>query len=136
LSGKQDVLTPGSGISIINNVISTTLDTSVFTFVQELPTTSINANKIYILEHIDGDQRTYTQHKYINNAWVTIGNVAPEIDLSSYTTFADVASSYQPKGSYVSTDQLNRLIQDINSQYQRRGYYVNASDVTNALTAL
>jgi hypothetical protein len=37
LSLKQDVLTAGDGISITDNVISSTIDTNVFVIVDQLP---------------------------------------------------------------------------------------------------
>jgi len=51
LNTKQNVLTPGRGIAIEHNTISSTLDTSVYLIVTELPAIAdADPNKIYLLE--------------------------------------------------------------------------------------
>mgnify|MGYP002525669569 CR=1 FL=1 len=48
---KQNILTAGYGIDITKNVISSTLDGSIYIIVKELPDVAdANPNKIYILE--------------------------------------------------------------------------------------
>ena len=65
LAEKQDTLTAGTGISIQNGVISTTLDTNLYIVVDELPLIDIDPNKIYILEtrNTDGTY-SYVEYRY------------------------------------------------------------------------
>lgn len=48
ISGKQDALTAGTGISINNNTISASGFTKIIT-VSSLPTTGIDDNAIYVV---------------------------------------------------------------------------------------
>lgn len=100
LNGKQDALTAGDGISIANNVISCTLDTSLYVVVSELPSVGV-ANKIYLIESNEsGEQNIYTEYAYINDEWEKLGQYRAEINLSPYLTKEDAESTYQPKGDY------------------------------------
>jgi hypothetical protein len=60
LETKQDILTAGRGIAIENNVISSTLDNSVYLIVDTLPEDNIDENKIYILDTIEDGEHIYT----------------------------------------------------------------------------
>ena len=145
ISSKQNTLTAGNGISIIDDVISTTLDTSVYVIVDELPTINIDDNKIYIVETINGGERTYTQYKHSNGQWVNIGNVSPTVDLSQYqragnyltvedaqTTYlqkTEAQITYQPKGNYA-------LASDVEDNYQQKGNYIDADTFDEYISEL
>lgn len=141
LDGKQDLLTPGRGISIINNVISSTLDTSVYVIADDFPAVNdINPDKIYIIEGEDNGEPIYTQYRYNGEEWVLLGQIVPEVDLTAYLR-SDVAAStylsksdaaqtyqiagnYQPAGNYADADEVA-------ATYQEKGNYIDA-DTFNA----
>lgn len=106
LAGKQDTLTPGRGIQIMDNVISSTLDTDVFVITDNLPIVNQDGNKIYLLETVDNGEYTYTEWRWRNNEWVQVGERAPEIDLSGYLRTDTAASTYQVKGTYITPTDL------------------------------
>lgn len=117
LDTKQDSLTAGRGISIINNVISSTLDTNVYVIVQELPDEG-NPNKIYLLETEDNGDVIYTEYRWdVDRGWIEQRQVLPEIDLSGYLTRSDAATTYQPVGDYATRTEVNNAHQDIVDNY-------------------
>lgn len=133
LNTKQDILTPGDGISIVDNVISSTIDTNMWVIVDELPSTNINDNKIYLVETEVEGETIYIEWRHKNGEWVRSGQKMPEIDLSgyqragdyatnsqvasTYLTKTDAARTYQPVGNYADVD-------DVASTYQEKGDYV------------
>lgn len=133
LNTKQDILTPGDGISIVDNVISSTIDTNMWVIVDELPSTNINDNKIYLVETEVEGETIYIEWRHKNGEWVRSGQRMPEIDLSgyqragdyatnsqvasTYLTKTDAARTYQPVGNYADVD-------DVASTYQEKGDYV------------
>lgn len=87
VSGKQDALTPGHGIDITNNVISVSLNFSLYEIVSTLPTENINNNKIYLkASSVSGTQNKYTEYIYANGDWEILGEFTTTIDLSGYAT--------------------------------------------------
>jgi hypothetical protein len=86
LNEKQDILVPGEGIKIVDNVISTDLniDTNVYIIVDELPIGGGNPDKIYMLETEQDGETIYTQWRWKDDDWVEIGQIIPQVDLSSY----------------------------------------------------
>lgn len=162
LAEKQNALTAGNGITIINDVISTNLDTAAFEIVTELPAVNINPSKIYLLEHEENGDYTYTQWRFREGDWVEVGQVVPQIDLQPYLTKSEAQTTYatknelandyqpkgsylttlaaeenyQPKGSYVNSDLFDATVRTIESTYQRRGDYVLASEVAQRLQEL
>ena len=123
LESKQDWLRAGEGISIVNNVISTNLDidTSVYKFVDEWPTTDINDDKIYILEEEDDGETVYTQWKHQDGDWIPIGQLQADIDLSNYITRSDAAATFAPKLNYVTSNVLESFRQDLENYFQKNG---------------
>ena len=84
LNSKQDKLTSGDGIKIENNVITCTLDTSLYEVVNLLPLVGV-ANKIYLVESNEqGEQNIYTEYAYINGEWERLGEYRAEINLAPY----------------------------------------------------
>lgn len=158
----QDLYTAGRGIQIINNEISTTIDTNMWIVVDALPTVNIDPNKIYLLEESQNGDTIYTEYRYKNEQWVASGQRMPEVDLSGYLTtdsaanvylnkndaantyqpignYADaddIANTYQQKGNYIEYDTLEAFRTNINNTFQRKGVYALSSDVTAALTLL
>lgn len=133
LESKQDSLTAGDGISIINNVISANLDidTSVYKFVDELPTTNINDDKIYILEEEDNGETVYTQWKHQDGEWIPIGQLQADIDLSNYITRSDAAATFAPKLNYVTSNVLESFRQDLEDYFQKKDNYITLSYADN-----
>lgn len=114
---KQDILTAGRGISIINNVISSTLDTNIYIIVQELPESG-DPNKIYLLETYDDGTPIYTEYRWdVDRGWIEQRQITPEIDLSGYLTRSDAATTYQPVGDYATRTEVNNAHQDIVDNY-------------------
>lgn len=76
----------------IDNKLSN-LDLSIFEIVNELPTTNINENKIYLVRN---DQTTgsnlYTEYRYTNNSWEVLGEYKSDVDLADYYTKSETDS--------------------------------------------
>jgi hypothetical protein len=158
----QDLYTAGDGISIVGNVISTTIDTNMWIVVDALPQEDIDPNKIYLLEESQNGDTIYTEYRYKNGQWVASGQRMPEVDLTGYlTTDAaannylskyDAAITYQSKGNYADADEVAQTYQlagdyvtdstldifrlYVDNTFQRKDGYATAVDVTNALTTL
>lgn len=123
VSNKQNQLEAGYGISIDGNTISVTLDTDVFTLVDELPTENISENKLYILEETRGGTTTYNGYKYKDGQWIPVGEKMPQINLSPYLKSADAASTYQLKGDYLVPKDLQDFYTTISAKFQTSGNY-------------
>ena len=154
LNNKQDKLTAGSGISIEDGQISVTLDTKPFIIVDELPTTNIDENKIYILREIVDDETVYVEFRRINNTWQEVGTKQLSVDLSgyytksesdqryliaegTYLTTTEAQQTYQPKrDDYVVSQDISELLADIADIYQQKGDFALRQDVADALTRL
>ena len=159
LDAKQDTLTPGTGISIVDNVINCTLDTNVFVVVDQLPSMP-DSNKIYLLSVEDNGTYTYVEYRWDGSEWHNVGQRNPDINLSGYLTRADAINTYQVKGNYALAGDLDNYITEedyaagnqnllgtvntrlqnylsaIDAAYQKKGDYTTTSYVTAALTAL
>lgn len=111
-TGKQDRLIAGSGIQLQRNgdevEISSTIDSGVYTIVQELPSVeTANPDKIYILEIANqNNSYDYVQYRLRNGQWAVIEAVTPTINLSGYLKSSDAADLYQIKGSYLTAIDL------------------------------
>ena len=94
LATKQNVLTPGSGISIENDEISVDVDTNPILIVSELPSNP-NPNKIYLLETVQDGETVYIENRYdeVNEQWVEFGRKEITIDLTPYATKSEVSST-------------------------------------------
>lgn len=108
IAGKQGTLTAGTGISISNGVISTTLDTNIFSVVTALPTENISSNKIYVIKSSSEETgNTYDEYFYVNSAWEKIGSFRASVDLSAYAKSADVTTELAKKVDKVSGKGLS-----------------------------
>ena len=85
---KQDTLIPGYGIAISeDNVITCTVDLTLYKVVSELPTQNIDSTKIYIVFDKDGiGNNTHEEYVYIEDEqrWELLGKYA---DYASRTDF-------------------------------------------------
>lgn len=135
LSAKQDALTPGDGISIEKNVISCTLDTSLYKVVVSLPESG-EENKIYLVESNEqGEQNIYTEYGYINGKWETLGQYRAEVNLAPYLTKDDAARSYQPKGDYALREELPAVPTKVR-ELENDAEYVDADSMQQAIDGI
>lgn len=83
------------------------IDLSLYKVVESLPTTGIDANKIYlVLSGTSGTQNKYTEYIYANNAWEKIGEYKADVDLTPYVKFTDLATA-QKAGAMSAQDKKN-----------------------------
>lgn len=103
---KQDKLIPGFGIDINeNNVISSTVDLTLYRVVPELPTENIDDTKIYIIFDPDGTgTNTHKEYVYINGKWELLGEYA------DYASRSDFLKEVQDR-----KDADDELAQDIDA---------------------
>lgn len=74
----------GKSIENGNNI---TIDLTLFKVVDQLPTTDIDVNKIYLLPNPAGaDNNTYIEYMYINGKWEVVGEYKSEMSLDNYYT--------------------------------------------------
>lgn len=98
LQNKQDKLTAGDGIQIVGNVISSTLDVTLYEVVTQLPSSSINPNKIYLLaDNQSGPQNKFKEYIWVNNNWELLGEYKAVVDLTPYLTKTEAADTYALK---------------------------------------
>ena len=88
------------------------IDLNIFKVVNELPTTDINPDKIYlILSSEYGERNVYTEYAYVNNAWEILGEYSTNIDLSTYLLKTEAESMYLTKAdanlTYATKDDLS-----------------------------
>lgn len=99
IDGKQDALTPGTGIEITDdNIISVTLDTTVFKVVSSLPDSpaSEDMNKIHLVPSENTvENNSYKEYLWVNNEWEEIGTYVSTVDLTPYLTKEDAGKTYQ-----------------------------------------
>lgn len=106
ISKKQNILTPGTGISILNNVISTTLDLSPYLT-------------------IDSAASTY-QPK---------GDYLIPVDLKPYLTIEDAANTYQLKGEYLTSKDIDNVKEWAVDTFQPLGDYALKEDLDDYVLA-
>lgn len=138
---KQDLLTAGTGISINNNVINCTLDTTVFKVVNILPDRPDEGdeNKIFIETRLPGDRpppsenefsleyeiaavaeastdNKYSEYIWVNDEWELIGIVdSNNIDLRNYPTFNDVATTH--RNGLMSASDKEKIDNELKTDY-------------------
>ena len=70
------------------------LDTQIALVVNQLPTTDIKTNKIYLVRKNEtGEDNAYIEYVYINGSWEKFGEYTPSIDLSEYSLKSQTVSS-------------------------------------------
>lgn len=93
IAGKQDALIAGNGIDITGNVISVSLNFSLYEIVTSLPTSNQDINKIYLkLSESSGTQNKYTEYLWTGKEWEILGEFTTEIDLSIYATKTELSA--------------------------------------------
>lgn len=109
---KQDKLVSGTSIKTINGESllgsgDITLDLTLYKLVTTLPTTDIDATKIYLVKDTNsGDtENVYIEYIYVDSKWEKLGEYKSDVDLTDYAKTADVdnkLSNYATK-TYVDT---------------------------------
>ena len=93
IDDKQDKLTAGTGITITNNVISSSAAGVKLEIVQTLPVSDIDPQTIYLVpSSAPGTSNVYDEYIYVNNAWENIGSTS--VDLTNYYTKTEVGSLF------------------------------------------
>lgn len=137
VANKQDVLTAGNGINISeDNVISVSLNFSLYEIVTSLPVDNIDNNKIYLVASSEsGTQNIYTEYLHTSKGWEILGQFKSDIDLSTYATkteLAEVKSKANTNASTISTIQGN--ISTINGNISTING--NITSINNKLTPI
>lgn len=92
VANKQDTLIAGKGINISDgNVISVSLNFSLYEIVASLPNDNIDNNKIYLVaspSSAPDSQNIYTEYLHTPGGWEILGQFKSDIDLSAYATKA------------------------------------------------
>lgn len=105
-----------------------------FVIVNELPTTDIQTDTIYLVPSDDPTtQDLYLEYMYINNAWELLGQKQIVVDLTNYVQFTDYPTNDGTKSGVIkvnSTDGIsintsNKRLQAVNTDY---GTYQSASN--------
>lgn len=142
ISGKQDKLIEGEGISIVGNVISCTHDKTLYKIVTELPATG-EEHKIYLIVSEEPEEyNVYDEWAYINGAWEQLGKYKATVDLEPYAKKTDIPTDYVSYNQQTLTDaqkaqvKTNLGITDGGSKeemlvmkayiYDMSGYYTQA----------
>lgn len=104
----------GQSIENGNNV---TIDLTLFKVVNQLPTTDIDVNKIYLLPNPAGqDGNTYIEYMYINGKWEVVGEYKSEMSLDNYYTKEDADKKFLAKteagnlADYVKSGELDTKV--------------------------
>ena len=104
----------GQSIENGNNV---TIDLTLFKVVDQLPTTDIDVNKIYLLPNPAGqDGNTYIEYMYIAGKWEVVGEYKSEMSLDNYYTKEDADKKFLTKteagdlADYVKSGELDTKV--------------------------
>ena len=104
----------GQSIENGNNV---TIDLTLFKVVDQLPTTDIDVNKIYLLPNPAGqDGNTYIEYMYINGKWEVVGEYKSEMSLDNYYTKEEADKKFLTKteagnlADYVKSGELDTKV--------------------------
>ena len=91
---KQDKFEIGAGLALQDGVLSSTIDTTLFRIVPELPATDIEDNKIYLVStHNSTTGDMYTEHIHTPEGWEKLGEFRVTTDLSGYYTKNEIDST-------------------------------------------
>lgn len=132
LVNKQDKLTAGSGITIVDGVISATLTAELYKIVQELPQASADCmNVIYLVPSsnvINNVTREFICI-YVDGYyhWEEIGSIQSDINLEGYVTKQEYDSKMQEIDQSISniTTALGNTISAQNVQVNGHNVVVN-----------
>lgn len=121
---KQDKLAAGTGIAIQGNVISCTLDQSVFVVKQSLPEQpdSGKEDKIYVVPNPDGQgDDIYDEYAWVNGKWEKLGSFKASVDLSAYQTKQDDSLETEAKTVAGAINELHADKLDVNNYFTKIG---------------
>ena len=97
-SGKQDIITPGTGLAFDGNTLNVTLDTNVFFVAESIPASPTDEQKkkfCLIPADTTEEGNFYTEYvwvvddEYPNGYWEEFGTYKSDVDLSIYQTKTD-----------------------------------------------
>lgn len=104
------------------------LDTQIALVVNQLPTTDIKTNKIYLVRKNEtGQDNAYIEYVYINNSWEKFGEYTPSIDLSEYSLKSQTVSS----AAFVANSG-NTQLQLTNANGSKSSVYVPIAETPGA----
>lgn len=94
LGDKQDKLTAGDGISIsADNVISSTLDLTLYKIVTTLPSSNPDPTKIYLVKSTESTTNDiYEEYIWTGTAFEKLGEYKSEVDLTPYLKKTELAT--------------------------------------------
>lgn len=95
ITGLQPALTAGTGISIQNNTIACTLDTTIAVVVSSLPSApeTGNENKIHMVANSDTETNNeYIEYIWKNSKWEMLGKKQVEVSLEGYAKTTELYS--------------------------------------------
>lgn len=100
---KQNRFTVGNGLSLIDNVLSVTLDTNLFKIVTTLPEAPDEAdlNKLFLVLKTGAESgNTYIEYIYLGAeaGWEKVGEWTPDIDLTPYIKKVDLTAEVLATG--------------------------------------
>lgn len=111
---KQDAFTVGTGLSLQNNVLSITIDHTLYKIVNSLPAAPAagDENKIHVVP--SGTQDAQGKNIYIEYIWVSndgtnydwekLGEYKLDVDLTPYQQIADLQATVSASGVSFSKD--------------------------------
>lgn len=121
---KQDKLVPGTGIAIQGNIISCTLDPSVFVVKQSLPEQPETGkeDKIYVVPNPAGQgDNIYDEYGWVNGKWEKLGSFKASVDLSAYQTKQDDSLETESKTVAGAINELHADKLDVNNYFSKIG---------------
>lgn len=84
-----------------------TLDLSLYRIVDELPTSGILENKVYLVLSQDTAGNIYNEYIYVNGEWELLGSYRATIELAPYVKWTDLATS--EKDGIMSAEMYDKL---------------------------
>ena len=91
LSNKADLVNGRIPLEQLGN-----LDTNILIIANDLPTSDIKENKIYLVpSQTSGDSNVYTEYVYINSAWEILGSYTSSVDTSNFVLKSELEADEQ-----------------------------------------
>ena len=91
LSNKADLVNGRIPLEQLGN-----LDTNILIIANDLPTSDIKENKIYLVpSQTSGETNIYTEYVYINSAWEILGSYTSSVDTSNFVLKSELEADEQ-----------------------------------------
>ena len=91
LSMKADLVNGRIPLEQLGN-----LDTNILIIANDLPTSDIKENKIYLVpSQTSGETNIYTEYVYINSAWEILGSYTSSVDTSNFVLKSELEADEQ-----------------------------------------